>query len=273
MGLGRRIFKRMPLPIIGLLVFAICYAFFALWAWLSADGMLFPSRASSYTTLPGMLTIPAKDGTPITAVHLPNPAARYTLLYFHGNAEDLGGIFDHLTALHAHGFAVVAMDFRSYGLTPGTPSEANVFSDATAVYRHVTDRLGVPANRVILYGRSLGSGPAVELAAREPVGGLILQNAFVSAFRTLTGVPLLPWDRFSNLEKMKRVRCPVLVLHGGLDRTVPFSHGEKLFAAAPEPKRSLWLPQAAHNNFVEVAGERYWEALTEFRKLLEENAR
>jgi hypothetical protein len=260
----------MPLWSLALLVVGLTYAFFSLFAWFAADGIMFAARHASYATLPGLLKIPAADGTPIAALHLPNAEARFTVLYFHGNAEDLGDIHDRLTALRDHGFAVVSMDFRSYGATPGEPTEANVCTDAAAVFRHVVDQFGVPANRIIVYGRSLGSGAAVDLAAREPVAGLVLQSGFLSAFRTMTGIPLLPWDRFANLAKLSRVRCPVLVMHGDTDRTVPYSHGQKLFAVAGEPKRALWVTGAAHNNFVDVAGERYWTALAEFRELLKE---
>jgi abhydrolase domain-containing protein 17 len=269
MGIARRIFRRMSLWLLFLIVLALSYAFFAMFAWFAADGLIFAARHASYTTLPGLIKIPADDGTPIAALHLPNPEARFTILYFHGNAEDLGDIHDRLKELHAHGFAVLSMDYRSYGATPGEPCEANVHTDVVAVYRHAVEKLGVPPDRIIAYGRSLGSGAAVELAASKPVAGLVIQSGFVSAFRCMTGVTLLPWDRFSNLGKIAKVKCPVLIMHGDHDRTIPYAHGQLLLAAANEPKRALWVPGAAHNNFLDVAGERYWEAMKEFRELVE----
>lgn len=261
---------RMSPWLLALLLLAAAYGFFALFAWLAADQMLFQPRSPSYdATLPGLARIPARDGTTLAGVHLPHPDAVFTILYFHGNAEDLGDLYPHLNDLHDHGFAVFAMDYRGYGLSGGAPGEQSVYADAEAVFAYVTEQLRVPAGRVILYGRSLGSGPAVELAARHPVAGMIIENGFVSAFRTVTRVTLLPWDRFRNLARMPQVHCPVLVVHGRRDRTVPFSHGRRLFTAAREPKRALWVDDAGHNDVVETAGGRYWEALAAFAKLIE----
>jgi fermentation-respiration switch protein FrsA (DUF1100 family) len=107
----------------------------------------------------------------------------------------------------------------------------------------------------------MGGGPAVELAQRDSVGAIVLEGAFMSAFRVVTGIPILPCDRFRNLPKVPRVRCPVLVIHGIDDRTVPFRHGRRLLRAAQSGSAHLWVAGAGHNNVVEVAGEAYWEAL------------
>jgi fermentation-respiration switch protein FrsA (DUF1100 family) len=163
---------------------------------------------------------------------------------------------------------VLAFDYRGYGTTPGSPTEENVNADTVAVFHHLTSKLGVPADRVIIYGRSVGSGPAVELATHEKVAGLVLDCGFISAFRVITRVSILPGDRFRNLEKMPHVHCPVLVMHSTDDRTIPFWHGPRNFAAANEPKRSLWVQGAGHNNLPDVAGERYWSALDGFVDLL-----
>jgi len=264
----------MPIWLMGLIVLGVGYGFFALFAFVAADGILFQPRMTGYdTTLPGYVGIPAPDGVTIAAVYLPNPAAKYTLLYFHGNAEDLGELHERLVDLQKHGFAVVGFDSRGYGLTPGEPREAALYADTAVVYDYVVNKLGVPADRIIAYGFSLGAGGAVELAKRKRVAGLVIQAGFVSAYRVVTGVPLLPWDRFRNLDKLPDVRCPVLVMHGSDDRTVPFSHGEKLFAAAHEPKRSFWVYGAGHNNFLDRAGEPYWTTLAEFRDLVEKSQR
>lgn len=254
----------MPFFVSCLIVLAGGYGFLVFFAWLSADSMIFQPRPTSYATLPGLITISAADGTSIAMVHLPNAAATHTVLYFHGNAEDLGDLHDHFEALRQHGYAVLGVDYRSYGLSAGSPNEPNVYADAAMAFRYLVDQLGVPPQRIIIYGSSLGGGAAVELATRGPVAGLVLHSCFVSAFRVVTGIPLVPGDRFKNLAKIGRVRCPVLVMHGDEDGTIPFSHGKKLFAAAPAPKRFLRVEGAGHNNLVEVAGPRYWDALKEF---------
>jgi fermentation-respiration switch protein FrsA (DUF1100 family) len=109
----------------------------------------------------------------------------------------------------------------------------------------------------------------VDLAARKPLAGLIMESAFTTAFQVVLPIPVLPFDKFRNIDKIKRVNCPVLVMHGKADEVVPFSHGQKLFAAAPEPKLSFWVEEASHNDLMWVAGERYAEILREFAELIE----
>ena len=118
-------------------------------------------------------------------------------------------------------------------------------------------------------GRSLGAAVAIDLASRKKVGGLVAQSAFTTAFRVLTQVPLLPWDKFRNISKITRVNCPVLIMHGRADEVIPFSHAEKLFAAAKEPKRAYWVERGDHNNLQMFAGKRYFEELSEFAARLD----
>ncbi|MGH8019758.1 MAG: alpha/beta hydrolase [Opitutaceae bacterium] len=242
------------------------YAFLALFANLTADTIIYRPHESSYRDKGRIFKIPADDGTPLSAIHLPQPGAIATVLYLHGNAEDLGNILPHLEKMQARGLSVLAFDYRGYGTTPGTPSERNVNADTRAVFRHLIEKLGVPPDEIVAYGRSLGSGPAIELAAREPLRGLILDGAFKSTFRVVTQVPLLPGDRFENIVRIPRVRCPVLVIHGEHDLVTPAFHGKALFAAAPEPKRSLWIDGAGHNDLPEIAGEAYWDAVLELAR-------
>ena len=115
-----------------------------------------------------------------------------------------------------------------------------------------------------MHGRSIGGGPAVDLASREPVGGLILESTFTSASRVLTNIRIFPFDRFENINKIGSVRCPVLVIHGKKDRTIPFQHGEKLFAAANEPKVSFWVDNAGHNDLFKAAGGAYLKTIRDF---------
>lgn len=232
------------------------------------DRMLYFPDYASRREPESVIRIPMADGGSIAAVYLPNPAARHTLWFFHGNAEDLGSLEPFLRELHARGFAVFAYDYPGYGVSTGVPNEQAIYAANAAAARYLQGTLKVPLSRVVLVGRSLGGGPATDLAAREPVAGLVLQSAFMSVYRVVTRWRVLPFDQFENLRKLPRVACPVLVMHGTADEVIPFRHGEKLFAAAPGRKSHLWIEGARHNDFMEIAGERYWTALRDFEATL-----
>jgi len=240
-------------------------------AYLVADRMIFLPPPATYRDSGEILRLSTADGVQIAAIHLPNPSAEYTILYSHGNAEDLGLISPLLARLREWGFAVFAYDYRGYGTSRGKPSERGAYEDVDAAYAYLTRTLAVPPRRIIAYGRSVGSGPAVDLAAREPLAGLVVESGFVTAFRVLTRIPLLPFDKFRNVDKIAGVSCPVLVMHGMHDEIVPFGQGRRLFSAAPEPKRFLWVDGAGHNDFMLVAGDRQARALREFAALVHES--
>lgn len=261
---GRRVTK--------LLLLAVSvYATIALFALLVADRVIFqPPRPSYRSDASGVTHIPVAGTDSLAAAYLPNPSARYTILYSHGNAEDLGHVLPLLRGLHDLGFAVIGYDYRGYGWSgAGPPSARKAVEDAEAVHRYATADLGIAPERLIIYGTSVGSGPAVEIAARHPPAALILQSAFTSTFRVVTRVTLLPFDRFLNLNRLSEVRCPILIIHGTRDIIVPWSHGRQLFAAAAEPRQALWVEGAGHNDLFEVAGQRYEEALRQFADLVE----
>ncbi|MBD1898146.1 alpha/beta hydrolase [Coleofasciculus sp. FACHB-129] len=246
------------------------YAFLCFYAYFFSDRMIFLPQPSSYRDSSEILKLTTADGVQISAAYLPNPNATYTILYSHGNAEDLFDVLSVRQGLRDMGFAVFAYDYRGYGTSQGTPTERNSYRDIDAAYTYLTQQLGVPPNRIIAYGRSVGSGPAVDLASRQPLAGLIVESAFITAFRVLTRIPIVPFDRFRNLDKIKKVRCPVLVMHGRRDEVIPFWHGEQLFAAANEPKRFLWVDEAGHNDFSWVAAQQSEKAVREFAQLVEQ---
>lgn len=250
-------------------IVVIVYVLFAAYAWLFADRMLFLPQPSSYRDSPDLLKIRTADGQTLAARWLPNPQAAHTLLVSHGNAEDVGDLAPLLEDFHAAGFSVLAWDYRGYGLSTGKPTERATYRDAEAVFAHLTGELGVPAERVIVLGRSLGGGPAAHLASRHRVAGLVLESTFTSVFAVFPGVPLLPFDKFRTENRLARVTSPVLVIHGRRDDVVPFAHGERLYARAPEPKRRLWIDEAGHNDLQLVAGRRYLDALRSFAAELE----
>jgi abhydrolase domain-containing protein 17 len=249
-----------------LLVAAITYLAIAAVVYLVADRLIFLPPASSYAEgeLP-IVRVSTEDGVAVATLHLAGPEDALTILFSHGNAEDLGHLVPFLERLRETGFSVLAYDYRGYGLSGGgPPTAAGASRDLRAVYRYATEELGIPASRLILHGRSVGTGPATELAAREPVGGLVIESGFVSAFRVVTRAPLLPFDRFPNLHWVRRLRAPLLVIHGSDDEVIPVSHGRRLHDAAPEPKQALWVAGAGHNDLLLVAGDRYWAALRDF---------
>lgn len=247
----------------------LIYAIVCAYAYFFTDGAIFLPQPSSYSDTDEVLKLTSGEGVQISALYFPNSEARYTLLYSHGNAEDLGDIRPRLLELRDIGFSVLAYDYRGYGTSEGTPTERNTYKDIDAAYRYLRETLEIPGDRIIAYGRSVGGGPAVDLAMREPLGGLILESTFVSAFRVVTRIAIVPFDKFNNLAKIDRVNCPVLVMHGTADEVIPFGHGKRLFAAAKEPKRSVWIEGAGHNNLRWIAGDRYATILTEFREWIQ----
>ena len=240
------------------------YAFLCLYAVFFSDRLIFQPPTAGYQDTSEIIKLGSANGMKISAVHFSNPQAQYTILYSHGNAEDLGYIWSVLRDIRDIGFAVFAYDYQGYGTSQGKPSEYNVYRDIEAAYNYLTQQLRVPPKQIILYGRSVGGGPAIDLAARQSVGGLVVESSFVSVFRVLTRIPLFPFDKFVNVDKIGKVRSPVLVIHGKADRVVPFWHGEQLFAAANEPKLNFWVDGAGHNDLVDVAGDRYATTLRRF---------
>ena len=253
-----------------LILALVSYAVLAVYAWVTADRQIFFPPPPSYTLSSIDATlVPTRDGAEIATLHLPNPGADLTIIFSHGNAEDLGHALPFLEALRETGYSVIGYDYRGYGASRGgRPTAAGTYRDIEAVYRYATEELRIPAASIVLFGRSVGSGPTTHLAARHEVGGMIVENAFTSAFVVVTRVPLLPFDRYPNLENIRRATCPVLIIHAMNDEIIPLAHGRRLYDAAPEPKRHLWVEGAHHNDVVLAGGETYWRAIREFGSLV-----
>lgn len=267
---SRSKFKRLLRTAICTLIGAYLALF--VYALLFTEKTIFQPPSATYKDDAQILKLPSADGTPVSAIYLPGPHARYTLIYSHGNGEDLGQLLPEIKSLQAMGYSVLAYDYHGYGTTPGTPTEANAYADEEAAYNYLIKTRGVPANHILAIGHSLGAAMAIDLASRHLLGGLVVSSAFVSADRIVTTIPLLPCDKFQNLAKIGQVHCPVFILHGDLDGTVPVWHGRALFAAAHEPKRALWVPAAGHNNVCQVLGPRYEQELKDFITMIDTHA-
>jgi len=230
-----------------------------------SDNMIFYPPVTKYSFQPEMVMIETSSGEKICAYYFVNPDAEFTLLYSHGNAEDIGQnrfVFERFVN---QGFSILAYDYRGYGLSEGRPSEKNAYEDADAAYAYLTEQAGVPANRIIPFGRSLGGSLAVGIAAEKPVAGLILQSAFTSAYRVITRVPIFPFDKFKNLDKIDKINCPILIIHGAEDSIVNPWHGRTLYKAAKQPKSFLLVERAGHNDDIAaIAQNQYWQKIRNF---------
>jgi fermentation-respiration switch protein FrsA (DUF1100 family) len=243
------------------------YVSVTLIVWLLGPRFLFPRPPASYRDDGNIIELVTRDGARISATHLRRADARLTILYSHGNAEDLGHVRPTLERLRSAGFSVFGYDYRGYGTSEGTASERTTYDDIEAAFAYLTSA-GISPRNILVYGRSIGGGPSVELARRHEVGGLILESTFTSALRVVTGVRLFPVDWFENLSKLPSVHVPVLVMHGTKDGVVPIRHGHALFAAANAPKVSLWVDGANHDDLPWIAGDAYERSLRELAALV-----
>jgi len=236
-----------------------------------ADRMIFHPPRASYTPSDDIIIIPVSPKEKIAAMYRPAVPDSFVLLFSHGNAEDIGQNEEFFELANQHGFGVFAYDYRGYGLSNGRPGEKNTYQDIMAAYRYLTETLQVPPQRIIILGRSVGSGPSVWLATQKPAAALILESPFVSAFRVVTKYKILPFDPYDNLSRIKSVKCPVLIIQGKEDEVVGFWHGPVLYDAANEPKMNYWVEDAGHNDLLWVAGTDYWKTLERFREIVSNN--
>lgn len=199
------------------------------------------------------LELCATDGVRLFGWFLPASAARGAVLVSHGNAGSIELRIELAQAYLALGWSVLLYDYRGYGKSTGSPSEQGTYRDAEAAYEHLTKVEGLPAERIVLHGESLGAAVALELARRRPCAAVIAESAFsslpdvgASAYPFLP-VRLLARFRYDNLAKVAELGVPLLLIHSPADEIVPVAHGRRLFEAAREPKRLL-LTEGGHND-------------------------
>lgn len=243
------------------LVLLLGYSFIVAYACIVGPRAIFPAPPPGYHSdiVTGWIESPR---CPFLFYEAAKPIA--TVLYCHGNAEDLGDIRPLMEEFERRGFTVFAFDYPGYGLADGTASEFATFAAAEGAWEWLTNKQGIGPRDILLYGRSLGSGPATWLAQRNESRGLVLDGAFTSTFRVATRIRLLWWDNFDNLKRIPDVTAPILSIHGWQDRTCPIGHARKLVEAAHSPVTRLWDLRAGHNNLIETAGETYWQTLGRF---------
>lgn len=216
---------------------------------------------------PEEVWLTAADGIRLNAYFLPAPQSSKVLLWFHGNAENIGMGLAQMKSLARLGTNILAVDYRGYGKSEGSPDEAGVYRDGEAAYRYLVESRHFHPKNVFIYGHSLGGAVAVETASRHECGGLIVESSFTSVpemARHVYRVPLLeyvPRSRFDSLAKIVSVRAPVLIVHGTRDPVIPFAMGRRLYEAAREPRFFLAIEGAGHDDPYVVGGEKYFERL------------
>ena len=214
------------------------------------------------------------DGVRLAAWEIPPDgpeSAPFWIIHFHGNASNLTtpGYAESYAALHRLGVGVLAVEYRGFGKSEGTFGEAGFYRDAEAAYRYLTETRKIPPERTVLYGFSLGSGVAVELATVEPVAGVILEGAYTSIRDTaqesypLVPIPLFLADRLNTLARIASVSAPKLFIHATNDTTVPISHGRALFAAALGQKTFLEVP-GEHATAYKTDAKTFYDGIASF---------
>jgi fermentation-respiration switch protein FrsA (DUF1100 family) len=193
------------------------------------------------------------DGLSLLSWYLPPREGRPAIAYFHGNGGNIAYRADRLMRFAREGYGVLMLEYRGYGGNPGGPSEAGFFADARAAVDFLREE-GIGVERLVLYGESLGSAVAVEIAVTRQVAALVLESPFTSiaavAHYHYPFVParLLVRDRFDSASRIGEVTAPLLVLQGGHDAVVPARFSQALFDAAPEPKELWAAPDGGHEN-------------------------
>ncbi|MBI3067380.1 MAG: alpha/beta hydrolase [Betaproteobacteria bacterium] len=215
------------------------------------------------------------DGETLYAWWVPVPDARGTVLLLHGNAGNISHRMDYLLMFRRLRYSTLIVDYRGYGRSTGSPSEEGTYRDADAAWNHLVQARAVNPADIVIFGESLGGAVAAWLAARVTPRAVVLASTFTSApdlgaqVYPFLPVRLISRFKYDALDSLRRVQAPVLVAHSRDDDIVPFTHGQKLYAAANEPKQFLEM-RGGHNDGFVFMREEWVKALADF---LERHAR
>jgi pimeloyl-ACP methyl ester carboxylesterase len=216
------------------------------------------------------LTLSTSDGERLHAWHLPRADAVAQIVYFHGNGGNLSVWSDVLVGLVQHGYEVIAIDYRGFGLSTGSPTEQGLYRDVDATLGLLDGEIRRRELPVIYWGRSIGTAMAAYAASRRPPDGVVLEAGFPSARAIFDGSPIMlaltlfATYRFPTADWMARVTAPTLVLHGNQDSVIPYGLGQRLYASLPGPKRFVTIEGGDHNDPAPRDAEAYWGAVRQF---------
>lgn len=237
--------------------------------------LVFQPPHPTYSRDPALIWLNTELGEVTPAFYIHRESAKFTLLFSHGNAEDLGLIIRYFREVsHILRVNVFAYEYTGYGMSTGVPQEVAVYADIVAAFRYVRDTIGTSWQYIVPYGRSIGTAPSIYLATQTAVRGVVLQSPMMSIYR----IPFrfrftLPGDVFANIDKVGNVRCPVFIIHGTRDEIVPVWHGQGLYDVCKRKGTAYdayVIEGADHNNLEAQAGEAFYERFTRFLNHLEE---
>lgn len=238
--------------------------------------VVFQAPPPSYDKSPRLIELKTDHGEKIPAYFIRKRGAHFTLLFSHANAEDLGlilGYFVEIADVLCVNFFLY--EYTGYGTSTGSPAEENLYSDIRAAFKYLRDRLQIPWQQIIPYGRSLGTAASTHIASITPVRGLILQSPMLSIYRIPFHLRFtLPGDICCNIDRVASIRCPVLVMHGTRDELVPCWHGHKLyemFKRKGNPCEAYIVANADHNNLEIQAGDALHERIRQFLQMLRDS--
>lgn len=250
---------RIVLTVLGSILF-IYVLLIAMMYFMQRNMMYIPSPAKPSLQQAGIaglreITVNTPDGLSLYSWYKPASSPENpTIVWFHGNASNV-----YITAMRTrpymeNGYGLLAVEYRGYSGNPGSPTEQGLYADARAHIAWLMQN-GVPENNIVVYGESIGTGPAVQMAVEFPaLRAVVLESPFTSTIDAAAfHYPFAPvkWlikDRYENLSKIQNVKSPIVIVYGDLDGVIPHSMGAKLFKEAPEPKSLIVIPGGGHNN-------------------------
>lgn len=217
------------------------------------------------------IAIETEDKLSITSLFLPAKDSDKLVIYFHGNGGNIYGRLPSLIQLRHAGVNVIGAGYRGYANNEGEPSEDGLYLDGQAVFNHAIHQLGFLPENIIVLGRSIGTTVAINTVQHQEIGGLILVTPLTSGRAhanegALSFVSWLAGDAFNNIDKMKNINAPVLVIHGTSDRVIPYFMGQEIFDAAVTGKKFVSIEGGGHNDLHDVYAQAYWSSITDFLK-------
>lgn len=210
-----------------------------------------------------------EDSVRVHAFYLPAARSDRALLFLHGNAGNASHRLPNAALLAAMDINVLLVDYRGYGLSDGAPSEPGLYADARAGLAHLVAKRGIPEERIVIFGRSLGGAVAIDLAQNRPLAGVIVESTFSSLRDMVAGYTgplagLIARGHFDTITKVGSLRAPLLAFHGDSDQVVPYTLGARLYEAVPTPKAFEVLKGAGHNDTLQSGGEPYLARIQAF---------